>query len=88
MEFSDGPVTQTPKQKIYDVLAERTGIERDKIHDTTELKNHLDLDSLEIEDIIIELEYIFKIVLNSSKTKLVTVGDLCNFAQTEIDKFK
>jgi len=67
-------------EKIRDVIAEQMGISADKITTETRLQQDLDADSLDIFQIISELEDIFGMEFDSNDaSQISTVGDAAQY---------
>lgn len=63
------------REKVYGVIAEVGGIEREKIADDTVLSDHLD--SLEILDVVIEVEAACDVDIDDAQMEACqTVGDI------------
>jgi len=68
--------------KITEVIAEQMGIEKSSITNETTFKDDLNADSLDIFQIISELEEIFNMEFtNDDAENIVTVGDAVKFIQ-------
>ena len=69
-------------EKIRDVIAEQMGISKDIITEETNLLKDLNADSLDIFQIISELEDIFGMEFDSDDaSKINTVGDAAQYVQ-------
>ena len=65
--------------KIKVLLHEKTGLDLADLVDDASLHNDLSIDSLDIIEIIHELEKTFRIKIDDDDAeKIVTVGDLCS----------
>ena len=68
--------------KIRDVIAEQMGIAKDSITENTTFKNDLNADSLDIFQIISELEEIFGMEFeNDDAENIKTVGDAAEYVK-------
>ena len=69
-------------EKICEVISEQMGISKDKITMDTSFTKDLGADSLDVFQIISELEDIFDMEFsNEDAEKIVTVGDAVTFLQ-------
>ena len=67
-------------EKIRDVIAEQMGIDKEKITTETRFQQDLDADSLDVFQIISEIEDIFGMEFDAEDaTKITTVGDAAQF---------
>jgi len=72
-------------EKIRDVIADQMGIEADSITPETEFQQDLSADSLDVFQIISELEEIFDMEFdNDDAAKIITVGDAANYVKEAI----
>ncbi|MCL2373270.1 MAG: acyl carrier protein [Defluviitaleaceae bacterium] len=72
-------------EKIKNVIAEQMDIEPDSITEATSFKNDLNADSLDIFQIISELEEVFGMEFDSEDaTKINTVGDAAEYVKKAI----
>ena len=69
-------------EKIREIIAEQMGVSKDKITMDTSFTKDLGADSLDVFQIISELEDIFDLEFsNEDAEKIVTVGDAVTFIQ-------
>jgi len=69
-------------EKIRDVIAEQMGVAADSITPETTFLNDLNADSLDIFQIISELEEIFEMEFdNDDAANIKTVGDATNYVK-------
>jgi len=67
-------------EKIRDVIAEQMGVDKDSITTSTTFADDLNADSLDVFQIISELEDIFGMEFaNEDADKIRTVGDAAEF---------
>ena len=72
---------------VQTVANDELDVEPDKITLTTNIKEDLDADSLDLFEILNELEDKYDIELDPDDS-IVTIGDLVDFVSAEIDKQK
>lgn len=64
------------KERLYKIIADKCGVNYNKIHDYSSFRNDLGADSLDLVEIIMEVEKEFGISVPDEKAELVsTVGD-------------
>ena len=72
------------KEKVYDLVAEHLGVDRNKIEDTTSFINDLGADSLDIVELVMDLEEQFDIKIpEDAAEKIQTVGDAVEFIKQQ-----
>lgn len=68
------------REEVYDLVAEHLGVDRDKIEDSTSFINDLGADSLDIVELVMDLEEKFDIKIpEDAADKIQTVGDAVAF---------
>ena len=72
---------------VQDIAQDELDVEPEKITMTTNFKNDLDADSLDLFEILNELEDKYDIDLDADDS-IQTVSQLIDFVQTEMDKQK
>ena len=72
---------------VQTVANDELDVEPDKITLTTNIKEDLDADSLDLFEILNELEDKYDIELDADDS-IVTIGDLVDFVSAELDKQK
>lgn len=72
---------------VQDIAQDELDVEPEKITMTTNFKNDLDADSLDLFEILNELEDKYDIYLDADDS-IQTVSQLIDFVQTEMDKQK
>ncbi|GBG05456.1 acyl carrier protein [Lactobacillus rodentium] len=72
---------------VQTVANDELDVEPDKITLTTNIKEDLDADSLDLFEILNELEDKYDIELDPDDS-IVTIGDLVDFVSAEMDKQK
>ena len=72
---------------VQDIAQDELDVEPEKITMTTNFKNDLDADSLDLFEILNELEDKYDIDLEADDS-IQTVSQLIDFVQTEMDKQK
>ena len=66
----------TVKEKIYEIVAKRMKVDVSTINDDTQLKKDLNADSIDIVEIIFELEELYTIDIDDSYAEQInTIGD-------------
>jgi acyl carrier protein len=66
----------TVKEKIYEIVAKRMKVNVSTINDDTQLKKDLNADSIDIVEIIFELEELYTIDIDDSYAEQInTIGD-------------
>jgi len=74
-------------EKIRDVIAEQMGISKDSIALNTKFKDDLNADSLDIFQIISELEEIFGMEFNNDDAENIkSVGDAAEYIKKALNK--
>ena len=72
-------------EKIRDVIADQMGVDASSITPETKFQQDLNADSLDVFQIISELEEIFGMEFdNDDAAKIVTVGDAANYVKEAI----
>jgi acyl carrier protein len=70
------------REKVVELIHEKTGIENDRLTDEATLRNELAIDSLDLMDILLELEKVYNIKIEDEDAeRLTTVGDICSLIQ-------
>lgn len=69
--------------KVKDIIADQTGEDADKIQMTTDIKNDLDADSLDVFEVMNEIEDQFDVKIEVEEG-LNTVGDLVDFVSKQL----
>ncbi len=74
------------QEKIKAFLTEEFEVEEASIKPTAQLKKDLGIDSLEVVDIVVEVEKEFGVKIKSEDFKEVkTFGDLCEFIERKVN---
>lgn len=72
-------------EKVVDILADFTTLEKDMINEKSELITDLDLNSLDIINVVVAFEEEFDIEIPDQKIKeLVTVGDIVEYLEKNV----
>ncbi|MCV3296484.1 MAG: acyl carrier protein [Oenococcus sp.] len=69
--------------KVKDIIADQTGEDADKIEMTTDIKNDLDADSLDVFEVMNEIEDQLDVKIEVEEG-LNTVGDLVDFVSKQL----
>ncbi|MBL1072665.1 MULTISPECIES: acyl carrier protein [Lactobacillus] len=72
---------------VQDIAQDELDVEPEKITLTTNIKEDLDADSLDLFEILNELEDKYDLDLDADES-IQTIGQLVDFVQTEMDKQK
>lgn len=70
---------------VQDIAVDELDVDKDKITLTTNIKEDLDADSLDLFEILNELEDKYDVELDADDS-IVTIGDLVDFVKAEMDK--
>ncbi|MCR5003191.1 MAG: acyl carrier protein [Bacteroidales bacterium] len=74
------------QEKIKTFLVEEFEVEENKVKPAADLKKDLGIDSLEVVDVVVEVDRVFGVKLKSEDFKVVrTFGDLCEFIERNIN---
>lgn len=72
------------KEKVIKVVSEQLGVDEEKITDNTSFINDLGADSLDIVEMVMELEDEFNVKIpEDAAEKIQTVGDAVTFIESE-----
>lgn len=72
-------------EKIKNVVAEQLGVDEAEINLETSFQDDLDADSLDLFQIVIDLEETFDIKIEEVE-QLKTIGDAVKFVESRIEK--
>lgn len=70
---------------VQDIAVDELDVDKGKITLTTNIKEDLDADSLDLFEILNELEDKYDLELDADDS-IVTIGDLVDFVKAEMDK--
>ena len=71
---------------VIDLLQEKTGIAPEQLTENASLHNELSIDSLDIVEVVLELEKKFNIkVEDEDAERISSVGDLINMVLSKLD---
>lgn len=70
---------------VQDIAVDELDVDADKITMSTNIKEDLDADSLDLFEILNELEDKYDVELDADDS-IVTISDLVDFVKTELDK--
>lgn len=75
----------TTLEKTQEVISERLGIKAETIQRETVFKDDLNIDSLDVVELIMELEDTFGIeIKDEDAANLVTIGDIVDFIDANL----
>ncbi len=78
---------QDVKEKVIKIVSEQLGVDAEKINDNTSFVNDLGADSLDVVEMVMELEDEFNIKIpEDAADKIATVGDAVKFISAEVSK--
>lgn len=69
-------------EKVKEIIVDHLGVEESEVTEKTYFENDLEADSLDIFQIISELEDEFDVTIDTDQN-LITVGDLVNHIEKE-----
>ncbi|TVR11446.1 MAG: acyl carrier protein [Planctomycetota bacterium] len=72
------------RNKIIDIIAERLSKEKDSITDDSNVIADLGADSLDIAEIMMDLEDAFGIKLEEDNDSLKTIGDIISYIDQKV----
>ncbi|GAY73207.1 acyl carrier protein [Lentilactobacillus kosonis] len=70
---------------VKDIIVDQLDVEADKVKETTNFKNDLDLDSLDIFEIVDKLEDTYEIEIETDDG-MSTVGELVDYVTNQVNK--
>jgi acyl carrier protein len=71
--------------KVQTHLAEELGVQRDSISDTTHFRDDLDADSLDLYELVMELEDTYGVTMSEQEAEgIVTVGQAVDFVVARV----
>ena len=70
--------------KVQEIAAEQLDVDKEKIVLTANIKDDLDADSLDVFEIMNELEDSFDIQLDADES-IQTIGDVVDYVQKQLD---
>ena len=74
------------KEKVYDILADKLRVDRSMIKDDSNLRDDLGGDSLDVIEIVMEIEKEFNMIIEDSLYgKVLTVGDVVKLVEKDND---
>ncbi|TVP84940.1 MAG: acyl carrier protein [Acholeplasmataceae bacterium] len=70
-------------KKVVEVISDELIIRQNEISATTRLREDLNVDSLDVVELITDLEHIFKVTISDEEAAaLRTVGDIVNLLES------
>jgi acyl carrier protein len=78
---------QSVEERVYDIVCENLAVSRDQVKRETAFIEDIGADSLDIVELIMELEEEFEITIPDDQAeKIKTVGEAIDYIQREIAK--
>ncbi len=79
--------TQEIMARVVEIVSEQMGVAKDQISPTTAFIKDLNADSLDVVELVMELEEEFDInIPEDQQEKIQTVGEAVSFIETELKK--
>ncbi|HHN47112.1 MAG TPA: acyl carrier protein [Planctomycetes bacterium] len=73
-------------KKVVDIIVERMEVSRDRVKPETRLVEDLGADSLDIAELVMELEEAFDISIPDDEEGVRSVGDAVNFIVKQLEQ--
>lgn len=75
------------EERVIDIVSENLGVNKEQVSRTTSFIEDLGADSLDIVELIMELEEEFEITIPDDQAeKIKTVGEAIDYIQKEVEK--
>lgn len=75
------------ESRVIEIVSEQMGVSKDQVKRETEFQKDLNADSLDVVELVMELEEEFEInIPEESQDKIKTVGAAVDFIQAELNK--
>ena len=75
------------ESRVIEIVSEQMGVSKDQVKRETEFQKDLNADSLDVVELVMELEEEFEInIPEESQDKIKTVGASFDFIQAELNK--
>ncbi|WP_088041251.1 acyl carrier protein [Bacillus sp. EAC] len=72
-------------ERVSKIIVDRLGVEESEIAITSRFKEDLDADSLDIVELVMQLEDEFELeIADEDAEKIVTVGDVVNYIESNM----
>ena len=75
------------EERVVEIVSENLGVSKEQVKRETKFQEDLGADSLDIVELVMELEEEFEITIPDDQAeKIKTVGEAIDYIQREIDK--
>ncbi|KQL39457.1 MULTISPECIES: acyl carrier protein [Bacillaceae] len=72
-------------ERVSKIIVDRLGVEESEIQITSRFKEDLDADSLDVVELVMQLEDEFELEISDEDAeKIVTVGDVVNYIESNM----
>ncbi|MEE6448962.1 MULTISPECIES: acyl carrier protein [Bacillaceae] len=72
-------------ERVSKIIVDRLGVEESEIQVTSRFKEDLDADSLDVVELVMQLEDEFELEISDEDAeKIVTVGDVVNYIESNM----
>lgn len=72
-------------ERVSKIIVDRLGVEESEITPTSRFKEDLDADSLDVVELVMQLEDEFELEISDEDAeKIVTVGDVVNYIESNM----
>jgi acyl carrier protein len=85
--ISGGIIVASVEERVIEIVCENLAVSKDQVNRTTSFVDDIGADSLDIVELIMELEEEFEITIPDDQAeKIKTVGEAIDYIQREIEK--